>query len=105
MVLGLETGPLTLIGFCHTTLLNVAENASLIEIKTSIQQKMLNKRDQTCMLHVLTLLIQRMFYNNVCAKTNHDVKSALRKTAGLLNWSIMARIVSVGYNNTVLLFL
>ena len=26
---------------------------------------MLNKRHQTCMLHVLTLLIQQMFYNNI----------------------------------------
>ena len=57
---------------CNTTLLKGRPHAStfvvcwrkcLIEIKTFFQQKMLNKRHQTCMLHVLTLLIQRMFYN------------------------------------------
>ena len=59
---------------CNTTLLNGRLHAStfvvcwrkcLIEIKTFFQQKMLNKRHQTCMLHVLTLLIHQMFYNNV----------------------------------------
>ena len=72
--LGLETGPLTLIGLCNTTLLKgrlhvstfvVCWRKCLIEIKTFFQQKMLNQRHQTCMLHVLTLLIQQMFYNNV----------------------------------------
>ena len=61
---------------CNTTLLKERLHAStfvvcwrkcLIEIKTFFQQKMLNKRHQTCMLHVLTLLIQQMFYNNVWA--------------------------------------
>ena len=59
---------------CNTTLLKGRLHAStfvvcwrkcLIEIKTFFQQKMLNKRHQTCMLHVLKLLIQQMFYNNV----------------------------------------
>ena len=68
----LATGPLTLIGLCNTTLLKGQLHAStfvvcwrkcLIEIKTFFQQKMLNKRHQTCMLHVLTLLIQQMLYN------------------------------------------
>ena len=72
--LGLETGPLALIGLYNTTLLKGRLHASifvvcwrkcLIEIKTFFQQKMLNKRHQTCMLHDLKLLIQQMFYNNV----------------------------------------
>ena len=47
MVLGLETGTLTLIGVCHKTLLNVAENACLIEIKTSNQNIQAKNVEQT----------------------------------------------------------
>ena len=53
-------------GRLHTSIFVVCWRKCLIEIKTFFQQNwMFNKRHQTCMLHVLTLLIQQMFYNDV----------------------------------------
>lgn len=61
----------TLIGICNTTLLKgwlhalhastfvVCWTTCSIEIKTFFPQKMLNRRHQTCMLHVLTQVCSR----------------------------------------------
>ena len=77
MVLRLDTGPLTVIGLCNTTLLKghllyIVHASTLFrgmlekmfdQNQNILPTKMLNKRHQTCILHIVTLLIQQMFYN------------------------------------------
>ena len=52
-------------GYTPQHLLYVGENVWSKSKHSSNKKKMCNKRHQACVLHVLTLLIQQMFFNNV----------------------------------------